>query len=102
MSEDAVRRCILPTWQTAAAIAMHAHIPTKTAWLILQSNAAEWGLEMKRTRTDGHNYVSMWRSKSAPVVIFGVNLPHTEPQCEPNRMKVRADELMEWKSANGK
>jgi hypothetical protein len=72
-----VHAALLPTWQTAAAIAQHGGVPARTAFTVLQRHANEWHLEMRRVRIDGHNEISVWRQRRMQVVM-GVSVPVEE------------------------
>lgn len=69
-----IRAALLPTWQTAAAIAQHAGCPARTAITALKTHATEWLLETRLARIDGHNQVHMFRQRRM-VQVMGVTVP---------------------------
>lgn len=71
---DKIRISLLPTWQTAAAIAQHAGVPARTAITVLKRSATDWQLECKLVRIDGHNQVHMFRQRKLAMVL-GVAVP---------------------------
>ena len=74
-----IRARLLPTWQTAAAIAQHAGFPAKTVLTILRKNANDWGLENRVIRIDGHNEVHMFRKRQM-ILVMGVSFPMAEDE----------------------
>lgn len=70
---DLIRSVLLPAWQTAAAIAMHARLPARTALVVLKA-ADGWGIESKLVRIDGHNQVHVFRLRPVQIVL-GVAMP---------------------------
>ncbi|MBA3591810.1 hypothetical protein [Methylibium sp.] len=74
-----VRDALLPTWQTAAAIAMHAGVPARTAIAVLNHCANDWKLETKIARMDGHNQVHLFRQRKM-IQIMGVTVPQDEEE----------------------
>lgn len=76
-----IQAALLPTWQTAAAVAQHAGVPTRTAYAVLQKYANVWNLECRSVRIDGHNAVSMFR-KRVLVRVMGVSIPQDVQESE--------------------
>jgi hypothetical protein len=76
-----IQAALLPTWQTAAAIAQHAGVPARTALTVLKAYANDWRLEGRRVRVDGHNEVSMWRQRSTRMVM-GVTVAEDQEEAE--------------------
>jgi 3-hydroxyisobutyrate dehydrogenase-like beta-hydroxyacid dehydrogenase len=76
-----IRAALLPTWQTAAAIAQHAGCPARTAITALKTNATEWQLETRLARIDGHNQVHMFRQRRM-VQVMGVTVPMDDEEEE--------------------
>lgn len=76
-----IRAAMLPTWQTAAAIAQHAGVPARTALTVLKRSATDWMLEAKLVRIDGHNQVHMFRQRRI-VLVMGVSVPQDEEEVE--------------------
>lgn len=69
-----IKAALLPTWQTAAAIAQHAGLPARTAITALKAHATDWQLETRLARIDGHNQVHMFRQRRM-VQVMGVAVP---------------------------
>lgn len=65
---------LLPTWQTAAAIAQHSGLPARTVLALLKAKGEDWGLETRLARVDGHNEVHMFRQRQH-ILVMGVSFP---------------------------
>lgn len=76
-----IKAALLPTWQTAAAIAQHAGLPARTAITALKAHSTEWGLETRLARIDGHNQVHMFRQRRL-VQVMGVTVPMDDDEDE--------------------
>lgn len=72
-----IHAALLPTWQTAAAIAQHAGVPARTAVAVLKRQSEDWQLEVRTARIDGHNEVHMFRLRKPVklVQVMGVAMP---------------------------
>lgn len=81
LERNLVQAALLPTWQTAAAIAQHAGVSARTAVTLLKAQANEWRLEVRRVRVDGHNEVTMFRQRKV-VQVMGVTIALEEEEGE--------------------
>lgn len=76
-----IRAALLPTWQTAAAIAQHAGVPTRTTITVLRRMSTEWQLETRTLRIDGHNEVHMFRQRRL-MQVMGVTVPVDDEEAQ--------------------
>lgn len=76
-----IQAALLPTWQTAAAIAQHAGVPARTALTVLKTYATDWKLENRLVRIDGHNQINLFRQRSMHMVL-GVTIPDEQEEAE--------------------
>lgn len=76
-----IQAALLPTWQTAAAIAQHAGVPARTALVVLKSHATDWRLENRLVRIDGHNQINLFRQRQMQMVM-GVTVPMEQEEIE--------------------
>lgn len=81
LEANMIRAALLPTWQTAAAIAQHAGVPARTAVTVLKKQATDWQLETRLVRIDGHNEVHMFRQRRM-VQMLGVMVPMGDEETE--------------------
>ncbi len=79
LQQNLIRASLLSTWQTAAAIALHAGVPARTAVTVLKRSATEWKLDARRVRVDGHNEVLMFRQRKM-IQVMGVTVPQDEEE----------------------
>ncbi len=66
-----IRSRLLPTWQTAAAIAQHCGLPARTVLAALKRHEQDWALETRMVRIDGHNQVHVYRRRQR-ILVMGV------------------------------